>query len=221
MTIPDSVASIGQYAFQECRGLTNLTINSNASLGMMAFIGCSGLTSVFFGGDLPSGVKSSYLFDYNRVVEDEGGVRWPRAYSVNYIKAGYLKYFAGLTGEENLPSVTITSAIRANDPMVMDVAYSVASEKPTVKIRALAFEDGERSFAKVVRPETFANDTDGNPTAQNIGDNVAANVTNALSWKVSSDWATRLAKVKFEVLACDCALLPMETMIIPASDKYE
>ena len=29
-------------------------------------------------------------------------------------------------------------------------------------------------------------------TVQNAGDNVVANTTNSLSWKVSEDWATRL-----------------------------
>lgn len=85
----------------------------------------------------------------------------------------------------------------------------------TVKIRALAFEDGERSFAKVVRPETFV---DG--TAPANWDAVEANVEHTLSWKVSSDWATRLAKVKFEILASEGDLLPLELRTIPASDQY-
>lgn len=37
---------------------------------------------------------------------------------------------------------------------------------------------------------------------------------------MSSDWATRLAKVKFEVLASDGELLPLELRTIPASDQY-
>ena len=41
-----------------------------------------------------------------------------------------------------------------------------------------------------------------------------------LSWQVSSDWQTRLAKLKFEVLVCEGELLPMEWMTIPASDTY-
>jgi hypothetical protein len=102
----------------------------------------------------------------------------------------------------------------------MYFAYKVASEKPTVKVRALAFDDWERSFAKVVRPETFVQDASGNATAQNVGDSISTNGTHALSWKVSNDWAARLAKVKFEVLACSDALLPMETVIIPASGSY-
>ena len=47
VTIPDSVTSIGAYAFYNCSGLTSVTIpNSVTSIGTYAFYGCSGLTSV-------------------------------------------------------------------------------------------------------------------------------------------------------------------------------
>ena len=47
ITIPDSVASIGDYAFRGCSGLTSITIpDSVANIGKGAFVWCSGLTSV-------------------------------------------------------------------------------------------------------------------------------------------------------------------------------
>jgi uncharacterized repeat protein (TIGR02543 family) len=47
MIIPDSVTSIGKYAFGGCTGLTSVTIgNSVTSIGERAFQGCTGLTSV-------------------------------------------------------------------------------------------------------------------------------------------------------------------------------
>ena len=109
----------------------------------------------------------------------------------------------------NTPQI-VSSQMRANDPTVLDVVYKVTSDKPTVNVRALAFEDGERSFWKAVRPETFI---DG--TAANIGDNIAANVEHTLSWKVSSDWATDLAKVKFEILTSEQGQLPLDWVKIP------
>jgi hypothetical protein len=46
-SIPNSVASIGDYAFEYCTGLTSVTIpNSVTSIGSNAFKNCSGLTSV-------------------------------------------------------------------------------------------------------------------------------------------------------------------------------
>ena len=54
LVIPNSVTSIGDYAFYGCSGLTSVTIgNSVTSIGNSAFYGCSGLTSVTIG----SGVK--------------------------------------------------------------------------------------------------------------------------------------------------------------------
>ena len=45
--IPNSVTTIGDYAFTECSGLTSVAIpNSVLSIGESAFRGCSGLTSV-------------------------------------------------------------------------------------------------------------------------------------------------------------------------------
>ena len=47
LVIPNSVTSIGEYAFYGCRGLTSVTINSGVtSIGNYAFESCRGLTSV-------------------------------------------------------------------------------------------------------------------------------------------------------------------------------
>jgi hypothetical protein len=54
-TIPNSVTSIGEYAFSGCSGLTSVTIpNSVTSIGNYAFSNCSGLTSV----TIPNSVTS-------------------------------------------------------------------------------------------------------------------------------------------------------------------
>ena len=47
ITIPNSVTSIGAWAFSGCSGLTSIEIpNSVTSIGMNAFYNCTGLTSV-------------------------------------------------------------------------------------------------------------------------------------------------------------------------------
>jgi len=47
VTIPNSLTSIGSYAFSSCSRLTSVTIPSSmTSIGERAFYGCSGLTSV-------------------------------------------------------------------------------------------------------------------------------------------------------------------------------
>src|SRR5205085_11592647 len=55
VTIPNSVTSIGDFAFAYCHSLTNVTIgNSVISIGDDAFGQCSNLTSVYFQGNAPS-----------------------------------------------------------------------------------------------------------------------------------------------------------------------
>ncbi len=55
--IPEGVASIGSYAFHDCRKLTSITIpNSVTSIGASAFFNCGKLTSVTFAD--PDGWKA-------------------------------------------------------------------------------------------------------------------------------------------------------------------
>ena len=55
VTIPNSVTSIGEYAFSDCSGLTSVTIpNSVTSIGEAAFGYCSGLTTL----TIPNSVTS-------------------------------------------------------------------------------------------------------------------------------------------------------------------
>ena len=61
ITIPESVTSIGGYAFYNCTGLTNITIpESVTSIGDDAFSGCTGLTSIAIPGSVTS--IGDYIF---------------------------------------------------------------------------------------------------------------------------------------------------------------
>lgn len=114
------------------------------------------------------------------------------------------------------PKVEILSTqMRATDPTVMDVSYKVTSANDKVNVRALAFENGVRSFSNVVRPLTFLE-------GSVIGDNVPANTVNSFAWKVSADWKVDLAQVAVEVLAkeVDEELVPLDLVTIPAHGSY-
>lgn len=213
IVIPDSVKRIEYYAFAECSLSGEVTIPASVEyIGNYALgysWGDNRVNSVKFLGAPPeniancglldSSVKKSYLREY--------GAAWQAVIG--------LDDFTGYQ-QPNRPAVTIVSAaVRPEDPTVMDVVYTVASTKATVKVRALAFQDGVRSFAKVIRPANFIEGT-----AANVGDAIAANVEHKLTWKVSSDWQTDLAKVKFEVLAVEDNLLPFELVTIPANTEY-
>jgi len=62
VTIPNSVTSIGEYAFWGCKSLTSVTIpNSVTSIGEDAFNGCSGLISVTIPNSVTSiGIRAFY-----------------------------------------------------------------------------------------------------------------------------------------------------------------
>ena len=85
ITIPNSVTSIGSYAFENCSGLTSITIpNSVTSIGSWAFDGCTGLTSITCNATTPP-TCGSYAF-YN--VTTSIPVYVPAA-SVSAYKAAY------------------------------------------------------------------------------------------------------------------------------------
>ena len=209
VTISEGVAKIDGYVFENCSGLTSVTIPSSVtSIGDNAFYGCSGLTSVSFLGAPPSGIAGSRMLDYCTV-------KFPREYAAEWRGTIGVEKFGGYTNADEPAALVSSATIRKNDPTIMDVVYKVTSKKSSVKVRALAFQDGQRSFAKVVRPTDFIEGT-----GVNIGDNIAPNVEHKLSWRISSDRKVDLAKIKFEVLACDGELLPLELISIPASANH-
>ena len=92
ISIPNSVTSIGDWAFAWCDGLTSITIpNSVTSIGMGAFDGCTGLTSPIY---------NDHLFAY-----------MPTSYSGAYIIPDGIKQIAGKAfyGCSGLTSVYVPS----------------------------------------------------------------------------------------------------------------
>jgi hypothetical protein len=98
---------------------------------------------------------------------------------------------------------------------LMDVVFRVDDpDDATVKTRALAFIDGLRSFAKVIKPTTFAE-----ATGAKLGDAIASNTDHTLTWNVGADWNISLGQIKFEILAMDGrGLLPLDWVTIPAAN---
>ena len=65
-TIPNTVTSIGDYAFLNCPSLTFITIpNSVTSIGVSAFEGCSALDSITFQGTIAQWGKIEFGEDWN------------------------------------------------------------------------------------------------------------------------------------------------------------
>ena len=119
------------------------------------------------------------------------------------------------TGPDYCGVEILSARMRPSDPTILDIVYKVTSPNATVKVRALAYEDGKRSFATAVPALTFADGTEAN-----VGDAVAANEEKTLSWQVAADWATDLSKVRFEVMVKDDELLPIHLVTIPETASH-
>jgi hypothetical protein len=122
---------------------------------------------------------------------------------------------AGQAATTNVaPTAAIISCAMRPGTTLMDVTYKITDpDDATVKVRALAFKDGTRSFANVIRPVTWMEGTE-----TNIGDAITTGVNHTLTWDVRADWNIDLANAKFEVLCRDNrGLLPLNWITIPAT----
>ncbi|MGA0900645.1 MAG: discoidin domain-containing protein [Luteolibacter sp.] len=151
----------------------------------------------------------NFAYSYSVLVSTDGST-WTEVANHSFV-SGIVK------DDYSAPWVSIVSAAMREGTTYMDVVYRVDDlDDATVKTRALAFVDGERSFAKVLRPVTFVEGTDAN-----LGDTIATGVNHTLTWDVATDWEVDLGQVKFEVLAMDDrSLLPFDWVTIPAAGEY-
>ena len=202
LTIPRSLTSIGGYAFHYCYGLTSLIIpESVTTIGEHAFRQCSNLKSLHFQGKLPD---DFHKIEFESEVLDV--ISYPQEYAVEWEHAILLAKIRLHSGEIAINARMIT-------PKMMRVSYLIYSDKrDKAKVYALAFEDGERSFAKVVPVKTAATDS---PEAVPNGHEVTTNAEHTFVWNVPADWDTDLSKVMVEILVQEGELLPLELITIP------
>jgi hypothetical protein len=163
--------------------------------------------SIIFEGLPPEGIVNCALMKSEEIlVPIEYQSQWAPYFRPN------MKFSKKVNGVwVALGGKVISNAMRPSDPTIMDIKYTVTSTKDKVDVRLLAFQDGNRSFAKVLRPETFVEGTQAN-----VGNGVAANVEHTVSWQVSKDWDVDLAKVSIEVYVKEDNLLPLSLTTIPA-----
>ena len=71
ITIPDSVTSIGDWAFGDCTSLTSITIpDSVTSIGYWAFFDCTSLKTVYYAGSEQDWEKIAVIAGGNIMLEN-------------------------------------------------------------------------------------------------------------------------------------------------------
>ncbi|MGN1326111.1 MAG: leucine-rich repeat protein [Candidatus Spyradenecus sp.] len=195
-------------AFCGCSSLTSVVIPEGVtSIGNLAFYGCSRLKEVTFLGDVPEGWGNVYPSGKKIYVSQAYAGKWNAVLSA--AQRGTMVELVSKAG------VAVTAEMTT--PKTMRVTYSVESERQTVKVRAVAWKDGVRSFANIVLVKTVA---EGSPEVVPNGGEVATGVEHTFVWQVSANWATDLDKVAMEILVEEGTLLPQEKITIPALDDH-
>ncbi len=111
------------------------------------------------------------------------------------------------------PKAVIVSAVLREGTALMDITYRVSDpDDATVSAYPLAFVKGVRSFATVIRPVTFEEDT-----GSHFGPAMASNTHHHLVWNVGADWKHDPGQVRFEIQCRDSGgLLSFQWLTLPA-----
>ena len=98
LVIPNSLTSIGNYAFYGCSGLTSVTIPSSVtSIGQQAFSGCKNLTSITSYMTLPPIIENT---TFPSSFKTGGTLYIPAGTRSLYVEKGWSLYFANIVEME-------------------------------------------------------------------------------------------------------------------------
>ena len=145
--IPDSVTSIGGYAFRGCSSLTDITIpGSVTSIGYGAFYGCSSLTSVIIGNSVTS-IEDQTFWNCSSLTSVIIGN------SVTSIGTHAFSYCSSLTGIDIPDSVT----------SIGDKAFYGCSGLTSINIPGSVTSIGDKAFYRCsslteIHAESFTKD---------------------------------------------------------------
>ena len=136
--IPNSVTAIGSYAFYECSGLTSIEIpNSVTTIGDSAFGGCSGLTSVTIGNSVTTIGPRAFLYSGLKSVTIGNSVT-TIASNAFYACSGLTSVYYTGTAEE-WSDISINSY---NDNLTSATLYYYSETRPTTTGNYWHYVDG-------------------------------------------------------------------------------
>ena len=147
------IKSIGNYAFENCTGLTSVTIpNSVTSIGKNAFEDCTGLTSI----TIPNSVTSigACVFDgcnriKNTIIVNDMFVYLPPTYSGHYTIPDNITKILGGAFEScsGLTSITIPNSVTSIGERAFDNCFGLTSI--TIPNSVTSIGDGAFDYCKI------------------------------------------------------------------------
>jgi hypothetical protein len=113
-TIPNSVTTIGDLAFQNCSNLISITIPSSATtIGNVAFEGCSSLRNVVVLRTTPpsitSGTTDSYFDDSDDTFSDDTFYQCPLSSATLSVPSGCKEAYEGAAGWNEFGTIVETN----------------------------------------------------------------------------------------------------------------
>ncbi len=156
ITIPDSVTSIGYGAFRNCTGLTSITIpDSVTSIGEYAFYECTGLVSVTIGNSVTS-IGDSAFEESNSDLLVYGTAG---SYVHKYVLDNpYLSYFASVNNKDFSIGLNDDDTIKIRNYIGTESDVVIPSEIDGVcvtTIETFIFGSSVENVQTIILPESL------------------------------------------------------------------